>query len=67
MQCCELDCCACQVDSMQAELLESRQGLEAASSEVECLREMVTGWEEAFAKAQQELDALKVCCAIVLP
>ena len=46
--------------SLQKELQESRQALEAAQSEVECLREMVAGGEEAFAKAQQELQALKV-------
>ena len=46
--------------SLQKELQESRQALEAAQSEVECLREMVAGWEEAFAKAQQDLEALKV-------
>lgn len=48
--------------TLQKELQESKQALEAAQSEVECLREMVAGWEEAFAKAQQELEALKVRC-----
>ena len=47
---------------LQKELQDSKQALEAAQSEVECLREMVAGWEEAFAKAQQELETLKVRC-----
>ena len=42
------------------ELAERERALEAARSEVECLREMVTGWEEAFGKAQQELESLRV-------
>ncbi len=49
-----------QAESVQNELAESKQALEAARSEVECLREMVTSWEEAFGKAQLELDSLKV-------
>ena len=52
--------CPMQAGSVQSELAESKQALEAARSEVECLREMVTSWEEAFGKAQQELDGLKV-------
>ena len=48
---------------MQKELADSKAAVGAAQSEVECLREMVTSWEEAFAKAQQELEALKVCLA----
>ena len=48
-----------QAESVQNELAESKQALDAARSEVECLREMVTSWEEAFGKAQQELESLK--------
>ena len=49
-----------QVESVRSELAESKQALEAAHDEVECLKEMVTSWEEAFSKAQQELESLKV-------
>ncbi len=46
--------------SLKQELQDSKQAHKAAQGDVECLREMVTGWEEAFAQAQQELEALKV-------
>lgn len=55
-----MDCVWFQVVSVQKELAESKQALEAATTEVECLREMVASWEEAFGKAQQELESLKV-------
>jgi len=42
------------------ELADSKEAVGAAQGEVECLREMVTSWEEAFAKTQQELEALQV-------
>jgi len=49
------------VESVQKELADSKEAFGVAQSEVECLREMVTSWEEAYAKAQEELEALKVC------
>jgi chromosome segregation ATPase len=52
-----------QAKRMETELEESRRLLAEAQAERETLSEMVTGWEEAFAQAQQEIEALKAAAA----
>ena len=52
-----------QAKRMETELEESRRLLAEAKAERETLSEMVTGWEEAFAQAQQEIEALKAAAA----
>ncbi len=56
-----------QARRMDAELEEARRLLGEAQAESEELREMVAGWEEAFAQAQKEIEQLKAAAAAAAP